>query len=575
MTQEEHSARMANLSPAKRALLEQWLTTQGRDVRAVSQAPPVTATERLLLKIWRDVLRIEEIGVEDDFFSLGGDSITSLQIAVRAAEAGLSISSRQVLEAETVSRLAELARPMERAVEDVATGRVPLTPIQRWFFEQELPHAERWDQTIRLVASAALDADVLRSALASLVGHHDILRARFAPEEETWGQSVPVDTSVPVPLRVVDLSRADGPAYEDAMAAAVRAVEADIDLGRGPLLSAVLFQFGPTRQDMVLLAFHHLVVDGISLRVLVEDLDRAYRRLARGQSVDLPALTTSFRSWSQLLRRFAGQPEVRSQLAYWRDVPCAGAARLPVDHEDGPNTVGSTGTVFTRADSRIGRALLFEVPRSSRVPVQHVLLACLLLTWWRCHGTTALQIDLEGHGRESIDSAVDVSRTVGWFTTIFPVVLRAPDTPEAGDLTAALNAVRKVMTELPMAGLGYGLLRYLSPGGDNGMGDLPQSQLSFNYLGRFEPLTAEDAVLGIPLQMPGLLQDPSGPRRYVVEVAVSAVEDRLLVAWTYSRSRHQRETVQRLADAYMSALEDAVRLLARQEAGDVRHGVAP
>jgi non-ribosomal peptide synthase protein (TIGR01720 family) len=516
--------RISALTDSRRALLARWTATRA----APAAESPRTATERLLAEIWQDVLNAEPVQNTHSFLELGGDSISSLQVVAKAAWRGLRLTSRQVIEAADLRALAAVADdagPAAGAVDDVAVGEVDLTPIQRWFFEQEIPDSHFWDQAILLDVDPSVDAAVLSRALGDLLVHHDVLRSRFRRADGRWVQHVP-ETAPDVPVLVVAGDTAQ----------AIAAAQRCIDLESGPMAAAALISAAPQRPARLLLAVHHLVVDGVSVRILLADLETAYRARRNGTQPVLPPRTTSFRRWAQALRQFAGTPQIRRQAGYWQSVPHAEAVVVPADRPIAVDTMASAKVLTTSLTPELTRRLVRDLPRTRGVPAQQVLLAAFLLAWHRRTGRPELQLDLEGHGREAIDDVSDVSRTVGWFTSIYPVRFAL-----SGDPSTVLDRVRRKLDEVPNRGIGYGLLRYL--GGDPDLAELPQSAVSFNYLGRFEPAGRSDAVFGMPVEVPTVLQSDRAVRRYALEIIATVAGERLLLEWRYNAAAFDEATI--------------------------------
>ncbi|WP_232534334.1 condensation domain-containing protein [Plantactinospora sp. KBS50] len=279
-----------------------------------------------------------------------------------------------------------------------------------------------------------------------------------------------------------------------------------------------------------------------------------------GRPVRLPARTTSFRRWSQALRRHALSRPVCDQLPYWQAVPNGDATAVP-GRSGGANLVAQRATVTAVLDAADTARLTYDVPRAAGVSVHQLLLTALLVAWHGEFGCTALQVDVEGHGREPIDAGPDVSRTVGWFTSVYPVTF---DIVAGGDPLAVLAVVRSRLDAVPDRGLGYGLLRYCAdPEIGERLSALPQSQLSFNYLGRFEGPSDEGAVFGVPLEIPTVLQRPEAPRRYQLEVAATVAAGQLTLEWVYGTESLDQATVRSVLDRQVAAVRTlAERLLA-------------
>ncbi|HEY0496346.1 MAG TPA: amino acid adenylation domain-containing protein, partial [Kutzneria sp.] len=450
---------------------------------------PRTDTERVLAEVWAEALGIARVGVLDNFFELGGDSILSIQVVSKAARAGLVVSSRDIFLNQTVAALATTVVVGELVERGPAQGEVPLTPVQRWFLDTKPALPGHFTQSVVARFDEPVDADKLSRALQALIDHHDMLRARF-----TDRQVVPA-------AKPVDVLGEPDPVF---------------DLTTGPLIRAAI-----TAEDQVTLYVHHLVVDGISWRILVEDLMTAYR------GGDLGPRTTSFQEWAHKLNGHAF-----GDGAHWRaieDVP------IPVDAA-GPDTVADTREVSVRLDAAQTRALLQDVPGVYRTQVNDVLLAALgrVLSEWI--GSSRVVVDLEGHGREDLFPGLDISRTVGWFTAIFPVSLEID-----GDWARDLKAVKEQLRSVPHKGVSYGALRYLA-------GNVPaiEPSVSFNYLGQFDG-AGEMA----------LHEDPASPRRHLLDV-VGRVENGCLEFIWFHGTRHSRATIEGLAAALRTALLEII-----------------
>jgi non-ribosomal peptide synthase protein (TIGR01720 family) len=487
---------------------------------------PETEAERGLAGIWRAVLRCGDVLASDSFLGLGGNSITSLQVVAKAAAMDMTITSREVIEAASLRELAALAqataRPVVEERPDLAVGEVTLTPIQRWFFGQDFAEPHQWDQAVVVETVARLDPDVLEAAIEAVVAHHDVLRSRFRRKDEAWTQVV--GSVAMAAVRTIPACGESAAQLDEAIAAA----RDSIDMSSGPLVAAVLLDGEGAQPGRLLLAVHHLVVDGVSMRILIEDLDVAYRARRDGVPVSLPRRTSSFRSWSRELRRFAESDELAEQLPYWS----SGVARYDPMRGWGQaesNLQRDREVLSAEVGAELSQKILRHIPRHGAFSVESVLIAGLAVAWQRERGVRGLALDLEGHGREPISSNVDVSRTVGWFTSIYPVVLTLPD---GQDLAGALASVADTLDGVPSRGLGYGVLRYLSSRGTE-LSQQESPSISFNYLGSFAGPADESRVLGASAQLPMVLTSEHARRPYLLEVAVADVDGRLLIRWEY------------------------------------------
>jgi amino acid adenylation domain-containing protein/non-ribosomal peptide synthase protein (TIGR01720 family) len=505
---------------------------------------PRNAAEEILAAVWRQVLGLERVGVHDSFFRLGGDSILSIQVVARARQAGLVVTPRQVFEEQTIAALAAVAAPLAVAGEEAeeVSGETPLTPVQRYFLAAGPADPHHFNQSLLLRPAAPLVPAPLGRALTALVAHHDALRLRVEDGRRAW--IAPREEGSP--LLTLDLAALPPERRAGALEAAATALQAGFDLARGPLFRAAHFLLGG--DERLFLVAHHLVVDGVSWRILLDDLRTVY------QGSPLPARTTYWKRWAERLADYAGSAEIRSELPYW----LAGAATpLPSDGtEAGP---GFTTALLGRQATR---ALLGEAPAAYATQVNDLLLAALVLAFARWTGEPCLRFDLEGHGREEIAPDLDLSRTVGWFTTIFPVTLAAPPDAGPGDL---IRGVKEALRAVPRRGLGYGLLRYLEEAPE--LAAIPGPEVAFNYLGQL------DAALGGPSGWE-LAQESTGPGqssrqglRHAVEVNAWVLGGELRVSWSYDRSRLSPATAERLAEGYVEALAALVAHCVSPRAG--------
>ncbi|WP_433732007.1 amino acid adenylation domain-containing protein [Actinoplanes sp. CA-051413] len=514
---------------------------------------PRTDTERTLASIWSDVLGVPRVGVEDDFFALGGDSILSIQVVSRARAAGLQLTSRELFRHPNIAALASVVTVAGPATGDSGpvTGSAPLTPIQRWLLETRGTGANRFDQWLALELTPDVDERVLRTALTALLAQHDALRARFP----ATGVGHRVEIGPPVEVSLIR-RRLSSAATPEALLGEAQQAHGAIDLESGPLLRATLVDAGV---PVLVLAVHHLVVDAVSWRVLAEDLGQAYRQATAGEPVRLTERTTSVLEWANRLTEYTANGGFAGEREHWAAVGACDPA-LPVERS-GPDTVADTRSVTVRLDQAETTALLQDVPAAYRTQVNDVLLTAFGATLTEWTGRPRVVVDLEGHGREEIIHGVDLSRTVGWFTTVYPVALEVP----VGDgWGGALKAVKEQLRAVPRRGIGFGALRYLAR--DERLHG-PAPQISFNYLGQLDfPAGADGLVRGVAAAL-DLDDDPTAARPHLLEVVGRVTAGCLELTWSYGRNRHEPRTVAALADRMCAALRAIVDHCAEAGAG--------
>ena len=513
---------------------------------------PHTTEERLLAGIWEEVLRVDRIGIHDNFFDLGGDSIMAIQIISRANRAGLQLAPAQLFETLTVEQLAAAHRiDVVLAEQSPVTGPVPLLPIQRWFFEQNHPDPSHWNHALIVSLSDPLEPGVLEASLRDLLLHHDALRLRFVQESGIWRSynEAAIRTS---PMTTVDVSRLDSQGRKARIADVEEELNKSITLSSGELFKAALFvDRGGSSQ--LLLVVHHLAVDKVSWPILLEDLASLCQQRLRKRSPVLPRKTTSFQQWSEVLLEHARSSVILSEADFWRTTLQMSVSDIPVDFDhNGANTQGSADTVTTRLEGNETRALVEQVPLVHRLHVNEILLAALAMTFSRWTGNRNVEFNLEGHGREPLGAAADISRTIGWFTSLYPVRLSLPKDLAA---TAVLRSAKDQLRRIPNRGIGYGLLRYLSPK-DKIRQEFSLSkppQVLFNYLGRADQLVSKDSSFRIcrPLV---LSRSPKCARPHLLEINVFIIDERLHADWTFSHGCHSTSTIQHLAHDFLTEL---------------------
>jgi amino acid adenylation domain-containing protein/non-ribosomal peptide synthase protein (TIGR01720 family) len=532
---------------------------------------PRNETEQTITAIWEKVLRIDRIGVHDNFFDLGGDSILSLQIIARINQAGLQLTLRQIFEHQTVAELATVASAIPtlragptrlsssqaqdkalQAEQGLVTGPLPLTPIQHWFFEQDFADAHHFNQALLLQMRHSLDPAVLKKTVRHLLAHHDGLRLRFNHTASAW-QQVMIGLDEVVPFVQIDLSDLSPARQEAAIETTVAELQSSLDFSTGPLTRVAFIELGEQRSDRLFIVIHHLAVDGVSWRILMEDLESTYRQLEQGKAVQLAPKTTSFKQWAEQLAKHAQSKKVKQTLAEWLNRPWERVSPLPVDHCKGANTVATTQMIQVSLDVQETQALLQEVPQAYGTQINDVLLAALAQACAQWTGQDLLLIDLEGHGREEIIEGLNLSRTVGWFTSTFPVLLDVRGTAGPGE---TLKAIKEQIRQIPNKGIDYGLLRYLSEEAEiaSRLEHLPQPEVLFNYLGQLDQIWSESSRFSLAFESSGPHRSPRGTRRHILEINGGIHRRQLQLTWAYSRNLHHCSTIESLAQDYVEAL---------------------
>lgn len=493
---------------------------------------PRNEIEAVLADLWRRILRVSRVGVHDSFFDLGGDSIMAIQIVSRANEAGLRLTPGHLFASPTISALAPHAvvAPAFTAEQGIVTGPTALTPVQHWFFERELADPAQWNQTLVVSLPREIEAARLESALGKLMAHHDLLRARFRRGDSGWRASIAEEGAAP------HVFEAEAGALEETEAT----VHRSLDLEAGKLLGAALLH-GDEGSRRLLLVAHHLVIDAVSWPILLADLATV---LEGGR---LPRKTTSFQRWAAGLEEAAGKlgKETRD---FWLADPGSVSA-LPAGENPADDTEASTAAVIARLSPEETRSLLRGDRGMREVQTHEILIAALALTLREWTGGEKVGIELEGHGREDLVGNADVTRTVGWFTSRFPLWL---DLSRIEGMKDAPHFLRQRLRGIPHRGASHGLLRYLHP--DDAirrrLAEFAKPEVLFNYLGTADRMIPEGSPFRAvrPLTLHSSLRNA---RTQAIEINAAVIDGALSVAWSYHRERHCEETIRRRAHRLM------------------------
>ncbi len=518
---------------------------------------PRTPAEKSLAKIWSKVLRVERIGLNDNFFELGGDSILSIQIISEARREGLKLTPKLLFAHQTIGTLAAAAELTEykTAIQEVVAGSVPLTPIQEWFFEQNLEEPAHYNQAVLLEVAEPMDRSLLESTLQQVSRHHDALRLRYSREEEAvWQQtfSLSGQPSLLDWICFADLSEVK---QRQSIETTAALAQAGLDLKNGPLWRVTYFDLGPGRPGRLLVVVHHLAIDGFSWRPLLEDIETAYLQLKAGQAVALQAKTTSYKSWAEKLREVAASGSLQSELPYWKNVIDASQAeesRKFFSGDSAANTEGSAGVLKSGLTASETQALLQQVPGVYNTQINDVLLTALARAWNELTGSRELFTNLEGHGRENLFEDADLSRTVGWFTSISPVRLQLPETQTTWQPGDALKSVKEQLRQVPKRGVGYGILKYLNR--ESSLANGFEPAMVFNYLGQFDQVVADSRLFRFAAESTGPWHSPRQRRRHALEINCQIIGGQLELCWTYNPGAQSEAVISQFAERFLVAL---------------------
>ncbi|MDI3289247.1 non-ribosomal peptide synthetase, partial [Polyangium sp. 15x6] len=516
-----------------------------RSAAETSYVAPRTETERTLAELWSQVLQVSPVGIHDNFFHLGGDSILAIHVIGRAKRAGLHVTVRDLFAHQTVAQFAQAARK-ESAVlaeQGAVTGSVPLTPIQHWFLDGDPEDAQHFSPAMVWTPPPALLPEIAAEALRILAEQHDALRLRYRRTDAGWVQEH--EEGATLVLERVDLSSLRPSARDAAVKKAAEVLQRGMNLASGPIFRAAWLDMGEGGARL-LLAMHHLVTDIVSWRIVCEDVERTCDALIAGRTPDLGPKTTSLRQWSERLHAFVGGGGLSEELGYWQ-AQCAGGVTPGARDRDGAvGTFGDSRTLEVELSAAETRALLHDVGSAGKTEIHAVLLSAFAEGLSASSGTDTVCVALQHHGREPVVEDVDVSRTVGWFSSLFPLSLRVPP---GEDPALLLNGVKEQLRSVPGRGVGYGWLRYAHPDEAVRASLTVPMPVLFNYLGQHEA--------GSTWEFAGTEHTSASPNMALFhELALSGIvmHGRLRLTWGYSLAMYEKSTIERIAEKVLSSL---------------------
>ncbi|APO47826.1 hypothetical protein BS614_29930 [Paenibacillus xylanexedens] len=537
---------------------------EGNALTGGEYVAPRNEAERTLADVWQAVLNADRVGVTDHFFELGGDSIKSIQVSSRLHQAGYKLEIRDLFKYPTISQLSLHVIPIGRTIDQgEITGETALTPIQHWFFESSFADPHHFNQSVMLYRKERFDEEMVRQVLQKLAEHHDALRMVFRKTEQGFSaRTRAIQEDELFTLDVFDFKDTENPTQ--AVEAKATDIQAGIDLKNGPLMKAGLFQCADG--DHLLLAVHHAVVDGVSWRILMEDFALGYEQTGKSEEIRFPAKTDAYRTWSEQLAAYAQSPEMAKERSYWQAVDQMEVPAVPKDMEADVTTQQDSESLFVRLAPEETELLLKRVHRAFNTEMNDILVTALGIALRKWTGHERVRINLEGHGRESIGTDIDITRTVGWFTTKFPVVLE-PETDR--DWTYQIKQVKENLRRIPNKGLGYGICRYLSKSED-GLVWGTEPEINFNYLGQFDD-DVNQGEIGISSYSSGSPASGRQARSFVLDINGMVLDGALSLDLSYSRKQYHKETM----EAFAQRLEQSLRELITHCAGKENTELTP
>ncbi|MNO13082.1 Surfactin synthase subunit 1 [compost metagenome] len=519
--------------------------------------PPANEKEEKMVKVWEETLGVNGIGTDHNFFECGGDSIKALQLSSRLLTLGLKMEMRDLFKYPTIKELSRYVQTSDYTIsQELVKGEVELTPIQYRLFEQKWEHVNHYNHSVILYSREGFDCELVSQAFDHLVEHHDALRMRYSLGESGVVQfNKGIEGYKFYQMNAIDLSKSNDCTSEIQQQSAK--LQAELNIEHGPLIQLAIFHTQPG--DYLLIIIHHLVVDGVSWRFILEDFATSYKQLLEQAAIKLPNKTHSFKDWSEGLKEFSVSRGLIKEAQYWNAVEQTLTTELPVDHKIASSLAGDFSTVKMTLETEMTQSLLTDVHHAYSTEINDILLAALSNMLQEWSGAASVLIQIEGHGREAIVKGVDISRTIGWFTSIFPFVLGADGAKDASEV---IKVIKDNLRRIPGKGLGYEVLKYLTvkhPSIELPLQFRLKPELVFNYLGQFDRTGTGNDLFELSDISTGSEVGPKIEKPHKLEINGMVIGDKLEISFNYNKHQYEPETIQRLANRYKEHLSQMIR----------------
>jgi non-ribosomal peptide synthase protein (TIGR01720 family) len=517
---------------------------------------PKTEVEKQLVRLWEEILGFRPIGIHDNFFEIGGDSILSIQIVAKARQNGIFLAPNQIFEHQTISELALFVNTGNKNIlEEAIVGNVPLLPIQHWFFEEHKNTPNHWNQAMMFDVPENLNTQILQKSIDYLIAHHDALRLRFEKTEGSWDAFVAGHAEVNA-FTSIDLTGSLPVEMNSTIESKSVEVQTSQDLSKSGLFQTLFFECEQGNQNIMLLIAHHLLVDNVSWQILVSDLESIYVRLSRADEIALLSKTTSYHKWASHLIELSKSGEFDNEVDFWKEqnysdrIPVDIDSLLPVDER-------SIKTLALEIDSAATENLLRNSNEAYHTKTEELLITALMLGFEKWANIKGLCLGLEKHGRKFND--IDLTNTVGWFTTYFPISLKIED---GANFKSSIILIKEKLRSIPNEGIGFGVLRYLKK-----LDELTQKPpVIFNFLGNQKPFDSK--IFGKGKFISKGVRSPASERNHLLEINAFIEEGRLNLYFSFSEKFHKPESVQKLVGCFEYALRELIEHCSSREVSE-------
>ena len=531
---------------------------------------PRNETEKALSAIWKELLHADQVGIHDNFFDLGGDSIITIQVQSRARRLGYELKPNDIFIHQTISSLsAALSERTGTAItgeQGILSGKCGLLPIQQWYFEGVTSDLSHFNQSVLLSIDKSVTPEVLDKAVNKLTVQHDALRFIYHYNEDTenkWDQEYGFNTGKLIEIDLQSCKEEDlGKEINDQS----DKIQRSLDIEKGEIAKFALFKTPESDiRNRILIVIHHLAVDGVSWRIILDDLELLITGLMKNEEAELGVKSSSYRQWYNALKEFSSSERLLSQSIYWENA-VSDIEQIPTDKEYSGEVREKDMETFTlHLDKDQTELLLHEVPRVYHTDINDILLCALAQTLTEWSASKKIVIGLEGHGRENISDGVDTSRTVGWFTSLFPVSLEISPNWDSSD---SIKRVKEQLRQIPDKGLGFGILKYLNK--NDKLNTKTSWNIVFNYLGQIDNIVDSGKWISGANESRGEGSGADHTLSYIIAVNSMVQGGELILNWSYSKLHFEKDTISGLAENFNSNMNSLIdHCMDQQKSGSV------
>ncbi len=539
------------------------------EVQVADYVAPTTATEIALVKLWENLLNVEKVGIDDNFFELGGDSIITIQLVSRAKREGYYFTPKEAFENQTIRLLADfLENKSENELvteQGLLQGSFELTPVQHWFFESEFSEMEHYNQSLLLDVTKKLKRTELEKIIGKLVDHHDAFRLQFEKKDNKWEQYYSVQDGK---LDYENLQTTSQEKLSETITEICSQYQKSLQLNDGSLIRFVFIETPDNEKDnRLFIVAHHLVIDAVSWRVLLDDIGECLTQLTEETELNLGTKGSSYRQFNSALIKYAQSTAMEAQIPYWENV-ANGLVQLPVDMEAEKSLLKDVKHFKISLDEDITQLLVKEANKAYNTEINDLLLSGLASSIGKHFNMSKIMVGLEGHGREDIFNTIDVTGTIGWFTSFYPLQIDINNVNDTSDL---IKSTKEQLRLIPDKGMGYGVLRYFHPSEKvrTTLANVPWD-IGFNYLGQFDNTMSggTNEWLARSVEEMGESLSPQTPFRTRLEINCSITGGQLHIVFGYVPTEFKQETIASIADGYVKKLQEIIKHCNEKEGVD-------